>query len=81
MKPGHHVILILVEKEWAAQENQSKMEFDEDLEWEEGKKVVTKLKDELEGSRWKEIYLKLERLISAAIQNNLKPAGFIKNFT
>ena len=79
MKLGHHVILILVEKEWAAQENQSKMEFDEDLEWEEGKKVVTKLKDELEWSRWKEIHLKLERLISAAIQNNLKPTGFIKN--
>ena len=32
MKPGHHVILILVEEEWAVQENQSKMELDEDLE-------------------------------------------------
>ena len=45
MKPGHHVILILAEKEWALPENQSNMEFDEDLEV--AKKVVTKVKDEL----------------------------------
>ena len=45
MKPGHHVILILVKKEWALPENQSNMEFDEDLE--AAKKVVTKVKDEL----------------------------------
>ena len=39
------MILILVEKEWALPENQSNMEFDEDFE--EAKKVVTKVKDEL----------------------------------
>ena len=39
------MILILAEKEWALPENQSNMEFDEDFE--EAKKVVTKVKDEL----------------------------------
>ena len=39
------MILILVKKEWALPENQSNMEFDEDFE--EAKKVVTKVKDEL----------------------------------
>ena len=44
-------------------------------------KIVARVKDdELREGRWKEIYLKLERLISAAIQNNLKSTGFIKNF-
>ena len=39
------MILILVKKEWALPENQSNMEFDEDLEG--AKKDVTKVKDEL----------------------------------